>query len=132
MNYSNEFRVKPGSKVDLGKISAGFKDQHESHEHALPEIEAYDQKLHDLQYLMYAEGKRSRTRFLPDNISDAIRLFKASRFVGDILGEDSHTKYVELKQMSADRCPRALGDRVKRGEVMFHHEVTNQMLWSMF
>jgi PPK2 family polyphosphate:nucleotide phosphotransferase len=59
MNYSNKFRVKPGSKVDLRKIDAGFKDKHESHAQALPEIEAYDQKLHDLQYLMYAEGKRS-------------------------------------------------------------------------
>ena len=59
MNYIKRFRVEPGSKVDLGKVDAGFKDQHESHEHALPEIEAYSQKLHDLQYLMYAEGKRS-------------------------------------------------------------------------
>jgi PPK2 family polyphosphate:nucleotide phosphotransferase len=59
MSYSNKFRVKPGSKVDLSKIDAGFRDKHESHEQALPEIEAYDQKLHDLQYLMYAEGKRS-------------------------------------------------------------------------
>ena len=59
MNYLKQFRVAPGSKVDLGTIDAGFKDKHESHEHALPEIEAYNQKLHDLQYLMYAEGKRS-------------------------------------------------------------------------
>ena len=59
MNYFKQFRVAPGSKVDLGKIDAGFRDKHESHEQALPEIEAYDQKLHDLQYLMYAEGKRS-------------------------------------------------------------------------
>ena len=59
MTYSKKFVVKPDSKVDLSKIDAGFKDQHESHEQALPEIEAYDQKLHDLQYLMYAEGKRS-------------------------------------------------------------------------
>ena len=59
MNYFKKFVVTPGSKVDLGKVDAGFKDQHESHEHALPEIEAYEQKLHDLQYLMYAEGKRS-------------------------------------------------------------------------
>jgi PPK2 family polyphosphate:nucleotide phosphotransferase len=59
MNYTNRFRVKPGSKVDLAKVDAGFKDKHESHEQALPEIEAYNQKLHDLQYLMYAEGKRS-------------------------------------------------------------------------
>ena len=59
MNYSKKFRVKPGSKVDLSKVDAGFKGKHESHRKALPEIEAYDQKLHDLQYLMYAEGKRS-------------------------------------------------------------------------
>ena len=59
MNYVKQFRVKPGTDVDLGKVDAGFKDKHESHEHALPEIEEYTQKLHDLQYLMYAEGKRS-------------------------------------------------------------------------
>ena len=59
MNYSNKFRVKPGSKVNLNKVDASFKDKHESHEQALPEIEAYDQKLHDLQYLMYAEGECS-------------------------------------------------------------------------
>jgi len=59
MNYFKKFVVTPGSKVDLGMVDASFKDQHESHEHALPEIEAYEQKLHDLQYLMYAEGRRS-------------------------------------------------------------------------
>ena len=59
MNYLKKFCVDPGSKVDLSKIDAGFKDQHESHEHALPEIESYTQRLHDQQYLMYAEGKRS-------------------------------------------------------------------------
>jgi len=59
MNYVKQFRVKPDSKVDLSKVDAGFKDTHESHENALPEIETYTQKLHDLQYLMYAEGKRS-------------------------------------------------------------------------
>ena len=59
MNYMKKFRVEPGSKVKLDKIDASFKDKHESHEHALPEIEAFSQKLHDLQYLMYAEDKRS-------------------------------------------------------------------------
>lgn len=59
MNYTKKFRVEPGSKVDLNKINAGFKDKHESHEQALPEIAAYNKKLHDLQYLMYAESKRS-------------------------------------------------------------------------
>ncbi|UCE59918.1 MAG: glutamine synthetase [Phycisphaerales bacterium] len=79
-----------------------------------------------------AEGKRSRTRFLPDNIHDAIRLAKTSRFTVEILGEECHGKYIELKQTAADRCPKALGTRVKRSEVIFHHEVTNQWLWRMF
>lgn len=78
------------------------------------------------------EGKRYRTRFLPDNIYDAMRLFKSSRLVSEILGEEAHGKYVELKQVSADRCPKDLGTQVKRGEVMFHHEVTNQYLWNQF
>jgi len=51
--------VEPGSKVDLGEVDAGFTDKHESHEHALPEIEADVARLRELQYLMYAEGKRS-------------------------------------------------------------------------
>ena len=48
MNYIDRFRVRPGSKLDLNKIDASFKDKHESHEHALPEIEADNQRLHDL------------------------------------------------------------------------------------
>jgi PPK2 family polyphosphate:nucleotide phosphotransferase len=59
MDYYERFRVRPGSRVDLRKVDAGFKDKHESHEQALPEIEAYSQKLRELQYLMYAEDKRS-------------------------------------------------------------------------
>ncbi len=59
MNYMEKFRVAPNDKIDLSKVDAGFKDQHESHEHALPEIEKHTQKLRELQYLLYAEGKRS-------------------------------------------------------------------------
>lgn len=59
MDYIKKFRVQPGSCVDLEKIDASFKDKHESHQRALSEIESYAQKLQDLQYLMYAEGKRS-------------------------------------------------------------------------
>ena len=76
--------------------------------------------------------RQSRTRFLPDNIYDAIRLFKSSRFVGDLLGEAVQEKFAEVKQMQADRCPKALGSQIKTSEVQFHHEVTNQYLWSDF
>jgi glutamine synthetase len=78
------------------------------------------------------ELRQSRTRFLPDNIYDAIRLFKSSRFAGELLGESVQEKFAELKQMQADRCPKALGARIKTSEVQFHHEVTNQYLWSSF
>jgi len=78
------------------------------------------------------DQKRSRTRFLPDNIHDAIRLFKGSRFAVELLGEDVHGKYAELKHASAERCPKALGTLIKPAEVQFHHEVTNQFLWNLF
>jgi len=77
-------------------------------------------------------NKRPRTRFLPDNIFDAIRLFKASRFLAEQLGEDVHSKFAEIKQIQAERCPKALGSVVKSCEIQFHHEVTNQLLWSLF
>lgn len=59
MNYLKKFCVKQGSRVDLSKIDADFTDRHESHQHALPEIESSIKKLYDLQYLLYAESKRS-------------------------------------------------------------------------
>ncbi|MCB9532027.1 MAG: glutamine synthetase [Myxococcales bacterium] len=76
--------------------------------------------------------KRPRTRTLPDNIYDAIRNFKQSKYSANLLGADVAEKYAALKQMSADRCPKALGSQVKTAEIQFHHEVTNQFLWSQF
>ena len=81
---------------------------------------------------MTSETRRTRTRFLPGNIYDAIRHFKSSDFVASILGEDNKDKYAERKIASADRCPRELGTMVKTSEVLFHHEVTNQYLWGNF
>lgn len=76
--------------------------------------------------------RRSRTRFLPDNIYDAIRHFKGSSVAATLLGEQVQAKFAEVKQLSADRCPKALGSQIKTAEVQFHHEVTNQYLWSLF
>ncbi|MBI2841106.1 MAG: glutamine synthetase [Acidobacteria bacterium] len=78
------------------------------------------------------QEKRSRTRFLPDNIYDAMRLFKQSRFITELLGEDVQSRFADLKLAQAERCPKALGSVIKIAEVMFHHEVTNQYLWNMF
>lgn len=79
-----------------------------------------------------SENRRTRTRFLPGNIYDAIRLLKASDFVTEMLGEANKEKFVDLKILSADRCPKELGSLVKTSEVVFHHEVTNQHLWNRF
>ncbi|MCX5747830.1 MAG: glutamine synthetase family protein [Proteobacteria bacterium] len=77
-------------------------------------------------------GKKPKIRMLPDNICDAVRAFKSSTFAKDLFGETVHTKYAELKLASADRCPKALGSTVKSNEIQFHHEITNQYLWSKF
>ncbi|MEQ1504297.1 MAG: glutamine synthetase family protein [Myxococcota bacterium] len=78
------------------------------------------------------EARTGRTRFLPGSIYDALRPFKQSRLAKEILGDVVHERYAELKQIQADRCPRALGALVKPAEIQFHHEVTNQFLWSQF
>ena len=78
------------------------------------------------------DGKRNRTKFLADNIYDAIRLYKGSKFLADILNETVHAKFADLKMIQAERCPKALGSQVKIAEIQYHHEVTNQFLWSMF
>ena len=77
-------------------------------------------------------NKRARTRSLPDNINDAIRVFKSSKVIADLLGEGVQARFAEVKQASAERCPRALGTLIKSAEVQFHHEVTNQWLWNQF
>ena len=73
--------------------------------------------------------KRERVRFLPGTIHDAIKNFKRSAFVGKVLGENNKQKYLTFKQAVADRSPKELGTRVKNSEIIFHHDVTNQILW---
>src|SRR3989339_2148709 len=79
--------------------------------------------------LLKDEGKRDRMRYLPGNIYDALRLFRASEFVKKIMGDAPHEKYAAHKQAAADRSPKELGSIVKSSEVLFHHDVTTQMLW---
>ena len=77
-------------------------------------------------------GLRQAERYLPDNIYTAIENFRAAEWTTQLLGEDVKNRYAELKQASADRCPRALGTFVKAPEVQYHHEVYNQFLWNLF
>lgn len=78
------------------------------------------------------EDKRPRVRFLPGTMSEAIRLFRASEFMEKLFGEELQKKFASIKQQTADRSPRDLGAIVKTSEIIYHHEVTNQVLWHRF
>jgi PPK2 family polyphosphate:nucleotide phosphotransferase len=101
------FRVKPGSKVDLRKVDASFRGKHDSKEEALPETEAYVEKLRKLQYLMYAEGKRSLLICLQGR---------------DAAGKDGVINHV-LWAMNPQGC-RVTGFKVPCGE-----EAAHDFLW---
>jgi glutamine synthetase len=75
---------------------------------------------------------RQAERYLPDNIYTAIENFRKSTWTSELLGEDVKARYADLKQASADRCPRLLGTFVKAPEVQYHHDVYNQFLWNLF
>src|SRR4051812_39647335 len=78
------------------------------------------------------ENLRNASRYLPDNIYDALANFRAAEWNTKLLGEDVKARYADLKQSSADRCARLLGNFVKTPEVQYHHEVYNQYLWNDF
>jgi glutamine synthetase len=75
---------------------------------------------------------RQAQRYLPDNIYDALANFRNAGWTTKLLGEDVKARYADLKQASADRCPRLLGTFVKAPEVQYHHDVYNQFLWNLF
>ncbi|MBI2681667.1 MAG: glutamine synthetase [Acidobacteriales bacterium] len=75
---------------------------------------------------------RQAQRFLPDNVYTALENFRKSDWTTKLLGADVKGRYADLKQASADRCPRLLGTFVKAPEVQYHHDVYNQYLWNMF
>jgi len=76
---------------------------------------------------------RQAERYLPDNIYTALENFRSADWTGKLMGgDDVKTRYADLKQASADRCPRLLGTFVKAPEVQYHHDVYNQFLWNLF
>lgn len=69
---------------------------------------------------------------LPGDIYTALDYFKKSKFMGGIMGVDNQMKFTALKEMAADRAPKSLGTKVKAEEILYHHEVTNQLIWNNF
>ncbi len=75
---------------------------------------------------------RQAERYLPDNVYTALENFRKADWTTKLLGADVKARYADLKQASADRCPRLLGTFVKAPEVQYHHDVYNQYLWNLF
>src|SRR5262249_35845470 len=59
VSYLDQFKIPPGTTVKLKDIDPAFKDRHQSHEDAIDEIKRDQQRLRELQELLYAEHQRS-------------------------------------------------------------------------
>jgi PPK2 family polyphosphate:nucleotide phosphotransferase len=59
MKYRPLFQVQPGRKVNLARIDPDFTADHSRKKSAEKQVAKLDSKLRGLQYLLYAEGKRS-------------------------------------------------------------------------
>jgi len=87
-----------------------------------------DSKTKNLYRSLYSKPVKK----LPGNVYDAIGAFKRSDFIKTILSEENRLKFIEIKEDKANRSPKELGVRVKNGEVWYHHDVYNQVIWNEF
>lgn len=86
----------------------------------------------DTPVMSKEKKSRDRVRYLPGTIQTAIMQFRQSEVISMLFGDELKKKYIELKQASSNRSPVELGTKVKNGEVLYHHEVYNQMLWNEY
>jgi len=89
-----------------------------------------DKKKIELSKLLKNDNRDIET--LPGNIQDAISLFRESPFIEEVMGTEHKNKFIDLKEAVADRSPKELGTRVKKWEILDHHEVRNQSLSKVF
>ncbi len=59
MNYVQQFKVQPGTRVKLKDTDPGFKDGYKDHEAADEEIVQLQKRLRELQTLLYAQRRQS-------------------------------------------------------------------------
>ncbi len=80
----------------------------------------------------YKKIRDEESKKLPDNIVRAIKAFRRSQFIAEVMSEENRDKYADLKREVAERSPLQMGKTVKRWEVLGHHEVGNQWLEGQF
>src|SRR2546426_554286 len=134
----NQIKASPGDRGSMIRIPIGNeKSMRVEVRSVSPDANPYlvmysifktglDGKTAEIKNLRQAE------RYLPDNIYSALDNFRSAEWTTTLLGADVKGRYADLKQASADRCPRVLGTFVKSPEVQYHHEVYNQFLWNLF
>jgi PPK2 family polyphosphate:nucleotide phosphotransferase len=59
MNFTDQFKIKIGSMVNLGKIDPSYHGNYENEEAAGEELKNYSQRLSELQAQLYAENKHA-------------------------------------------------------------------------
>ena len=59
MNYAQEFKIAPGSRVRLSAINHSQTGDHPSHREAAAEIQKQIERMDRLQYLLYADASQS-------------------------------------------------------------------------
>ncbi len=80
----------------------------------------------------FAEVRQKPGEKLPDNIVRAIKTFRRSDFIREVMCEENRDKYGQLKREVAERSPLQMGKSVKNWEIWDHHEVSNQSLQGLF
>lgn len=97
-----------------------------------PDVNPYLVIISLLLAWLYWDENRKQDEILSSNILDAIDLLKSSDFFEKYLWKQFKEKYLEYKIAVANRSGKDLWKKVKNGEILFHHEVTNQVLWNDF
>jgi PPK2 family polyphosphate:nucleotide phosphotransferase len=59
VNYYKKFHVKPGKRIRLKDFDPQFAGKHDNKNRALREIRKLQKRIHELQFLLYAEAKHS-------------------------------------------------------------------------
>jgi PPK2 family polyphosphate:nucleotide phosphotransferase len=59
MNYLQQFKVQPGSNVKLKDVDPEFTDDYKSHDEANEETAQFQDRLRELQVLLYAQRRQS-------------------------------------------------------------------------
>jgi PPK2 family polyphosphate:nucleotide phosphotransferase len=59
MTFTDQFRIKPGSKVNLGKTDPNYHNGYKNEEAVANELKDYTQRMSELQAVLYAENKHA-------------------------------------------------------------------------